>query len=433
MVVRPPERKADTMKRNALVTTLVVLVGFPLIVSFSGCARPDRPQASTAAASYLFVWAGDADEEDSDFLAVIDARRSEPTYGQVVATLPVGARATMPHHTEYEYPPNDILFANGWVAGRTFLIDLRDPLEPQLAGQFTSVEGYSFPHSFARLPNGHVLATFQARGDRYAPPGGLVELDAQGRGVRAGYAATPGVDSTLIWPYSLVVLPQIDRAVSTSADMGMPPWDEWTYHDTYHVQIWSLNDLRLVATVPLPEVEQGPYHIAPPAEPRVLSDGTVYVNTFSCGLYRIDGLESASPKATFVHAFPGGTSFETNCFVPVVYDHYWIQTVPAVPGLIALDVSDPAKPIEVSRLTLDERYRMPHWLAADRTSGRLVVTGVEASWVLIVDLDEETGALTVDEALRDEGVGHPGIDFNRMQWPHGETGGAIVHGALFGR
>ena len=100
--------------------------------------------------------------------------------------------------------------------------------------------------------------------------------------------------------------------------MGMPPWDEWTYHDTYHVQIWSLNDLRLVATVPLPEVEQGPYHIAPPAEPRVLSDGTVYVNTFSCGLYRIDGLESASPKAVFVHAFPGGTPLETDCFVPTV-------------------------------------------------------------------------------------------------------------------
>ena len=246
------------MRKNALVATLAVAVGLPLIVFFSGCARPDRPRASKTAVTHLFVWAGDADEEDSDFLAVIDARRSEPTYGQVVATLPVGARGTMPHHTEYEYPSNDILFVNGWVAGRTFLIDLRNPLEPQLAGQFTSVEGYSFPHSFARLPNGHLLATFQARGDRYAPPGGLVELDAQGRGVRAAYAATPEIDSTFIWPYSLVVLPQIDRAVSTSADMGMPPWDEWAFHDTYHVQIWSLSDLRLLATGPLPEVERLP-------------------------------------------------------------------------------------------------------------------------------------------------------------------------------
>ncbi|MFQ5691172.1 MAG: hypothetical protein ACE5HQ_12980 [Gemmatimonadota bacterium] len=419
------------MTGNPLVSTLAVGVGLALSVA-AGCARPDLPRASASGASHLFVWAGDADQEDSDFLAVIDARRSAPTYGQVVATLSVGARGTVPHHTEYEYPSNDLLFANGWVAGRTFRIDLRNPLEPRLAGQFTSVEGYSFPHAFARLPNGHVLATFQARGDRYAPPGGLVELDAEGRGVRAASAATPEVDDALIWPYSLVVLPQLDRAVSTSAEMGMPPWDEWSYHDTYHVQVWSLDDLRLVATVPLPDVDQGAYHIGP-AEPRALSDGTVYVSTFSCGLYRIDGLESARPEAAFVHAFPGGTSLETECGVPVVYGKYWIQTVPALPGLIVLDMSDPLEPVEVSRLRLEERYRRPHWVAADRASARLVVTGDGASWVLIVDLDQETGALTVDEAFRDTGAAHPGIDFHRMQWPHGATGGAVVHGALFGK
>ncbi len=148
------------MKIKTFVPTLGLTVGILLILFFPGCVRTDHPQEAATAAKYLFVWAGDADEKDSDFLAVIDARRLEPTYGQVVATVPVGARATMPHHTEYEYPSSEILFANGWVAGRTFMIDLRDPLEPRLAGQFTSIEGYSFPHSFARLPNGNVLATF---------------------------------------------------------------------------------------------------------------------------------------------------------------------------------------------------------------------------------------------------------------------------------
>ena len=111
-----------------------------------------------------------------------------------------------------------------------------------------------------------------------------------------------------------------------------------------------------------------------------------------------------APRAAFVHSFPGGTPMGMECAVPVVYKHYWIQTVPALPGLIALDVSDPAKPVEVSRLMLDERYPMPHWLAADRRSGRLVVTGDGGSWVLIVEFDEETGALTVDDAFRDEGA-----------------------------
>ena len=339
----------------------------------------------------------------------------------------------MPHHTEYEFPSNSILFANGWVAGRTFLIDLQNPRQPRLAGQFTSVDGYSFPHSFARLPNGNVLATFQAQGDRYAPPGGLVELDTQGRGVRSVNAATPEVDLALVWPYSLVVLPDINRALSTNSEMGMPPWGDWdSYNHPSHVQLWSLDSLRHISNISLPEAEHGTYHVDP-AEPRILSDGTVYVNTFSCGLYRLDGLEGSSPNAVFVHAFPGGTSLDTMCAVPVVYENYWIQPVPALSGLIVLDVSNSTEPVEVSRLMLDERYRMPHWVAADRTSGRIVVTGDDGSWVLIVDLDTETGALSVDEGFRDEGAEYSGIDFNRMQWPHGTTGPAVVHGALFGR
>ena len=420
------------MSAKILIVTFAALFALPLIAFVPGCSQIENPQGPVSAATHLFVWAGDADEEDSDFLAVIDARRAEPTYGRVVATLPVGARATMPHHTDYEYPADDILFANGWKAGHTFIIDLQDPLKPKLAGQFTSVEDYSFPHSFARLPNGNVLATFQTKGDHYAPGGGLVEMDLKGQGVRAASAATTEIDTDLTWPYSLLVLPQIDRVVSTSADMGMPPWDEWSYHDTLHVQIWSLNELRLVASVALPEVEQSPYHIAP-AEPRILSDGTVYVNTFNCGLYRLEGIESASPKATFVYSFPGGTATGMECAVPVVYENYWIQTVPALPGLIVLDVTDPKNPVEASRLILHERYPMPHWVAADRKSARLVLTGGDTSWVLIVDIDEDTGTLTLDQDFRDEGAAHPGLDFNRTHWPHGETGGAVVHGSLFGK
>ena len=79
--------------------------------------------ASTATAAeaaepahYLYAWAGDADEKDSDFLAVIDADPASAKYGQVVATAPIGAKATMPHHIEYETPPGTTLFANGWKA-----------------------------------------------------------------------------------------------------------------------------------------------------------------------------------------------------------------------------------------------------------------------------------------------------------------------------
>jgi hypothetical protein len=46
-------------------------------------------------------------------------------------------------------------------AGRTFLFDLRDPLNPRTAGSFTDVDGYMDPHSYLRLPNQNILATFQ--------------------------------------------------------------------------------------------------------------------------------------------------------------------------------------------------------------------------------------------------------------------------------
>ncbi len=75
---------------------------------------------------------------------------------------------------------------------------------------------------------------------------------------------------------------------------------------------------------------------------------------------------------------------------------------------------------------------MPHWVAADRSSGRLVVTGADMSWVLLVDFDERSGKMTIDESFRESGAARAGIEFDRATWPHGETGPARVHGALFG-
>ncbi len=241
----------------ALVTVVLCTTG--ISPSAETQTAPPVPQGSP----YLFVWAGDAARRSPDFLAVIDANPTSPSYGRIISSAPVGTTATMPHHTEYEFPHSNILFANGWVAGRTFIFDLSQPLKPRLASQFTDRAGYSFPHSFVRLPNGHVLGTFQSHGKGFAPGGGLVEL-------------------------------------------------------------------------------------------------------------------------------------------------------------------------EVSRLTLDTRFPMPHWLAADRKGDRLVVTGDNQSWVVVARFDPGKGALSIDQTFRDPGSTVPGISFDRQQWPHGKAGRAIVHGALFG-
>jgi hypothetical protein len=230
-----------------------------------------------------------------------------------------------------------------------------------------------------------VLATFQAKGESYGPPGALLELDARGRFVRASTASTIEVDDKLIWPYSVLALPDIDRVVTTNTPMGMPKWTNAHQHGdeatrTRHVQIWRLSDLGLLATIPLPE--RGEYHHLP-SEPRRLADGSVYVNTFSCGLYRLAGLDTSAPRAEFVYAFPGNSrDAGQDCGVPVVAGRFWLQPAPSVPAIIVLDTSNPGRPVEVSRLVLDRRYPSAHWMALDPIGSRIVITGANSSGCL---------------------------------------------------
>lgn len=392
------------------------------IVLLGACASQAASAPTQAAARYLFVWAGDKDAQESDFLAVVDLRKGSLTYGDVVATLPVGAKGTMPHHVEYETPRGGLLFADGWVGGLTSLIDLRNPLEPKLVRQLTDMGGMSFPHSYARLDNGNVLVTLQGRNGRYGAPGGLAELSPDGTVLRTASAVTPSTPEGEAWPYSLAVAPGTDRAIVSLTEMGWPPFEQ--FHRGRQVQIWSPSQMRVLASVPLPETT-GEYHLDP-AEPRVMPDGRVYVSTFTCGLFRIDGITEGPPSASLVHAFPGGTTAHNSCSVPVVMGNFWVQTVPEVNGLVAVDLSNPDHPKEAARLSFDAAFHMPHWAAADRGSDRIVVTGNNESWALVVKVDQATGAMKVDESLAG------GVNFDRLTWPHGASGPAVVHGALFG-
>jgi hypothetical protein len=407
------------VRSRPLLTAAVMLVGCHTRLSNS-VASPE-----VAGSHYLFVWAGDADKRESDFLAVVDVDRQSPTYAQVVTTLPVGAVGTVPHHTEYEMPPGGVLWANGFAAGRTFRLDLRNPTRPRLAGSFGDAGPFSHPHSFARLPNGNVLATFQHRADgERTGTGGLVELDTAGRAVRYAPAAAPGIDST-IRPYSLVVVPALDRVVSTATDMHLEARSR-------AVQVWRLSDLKLLHTLLLPPGPRGDENWLT-AEPRVLPDGrTVLINTFTCGLYRLLGLEGDAPRAEAVYSMPWAEG--RNCAVPVVAGRFWLQTSGAEHSVVTLDISNPGAPREVARLTLrpDE---VPHWIALEPSGGRLVITGYRelAPWVLLADLDRATGALELDTTFRAPGAAQPGVYFGRDQWPHGPTGPAVPHGALFAR
>jgi hypothetical protein len=85
----------------------------------------------------------------------------------------------------------------------------------------------------------------------------------------------------------------------------------------------------------------------------------------------------------------------------------------------------------VARLHSDSGFR-PHWLAKDPGSDRLVVGAQDGGEerMLVAHVDPRTGHLRWDESLR-SADGTLGINFRRERWPHGATGEAFGHAALF--
>jgi hypothetical protein len=375
---------------------------------------------------YLFVWTADQAKQANDFLIVIDADPASPTYGKLLTGLATDQKSVRIHHTEYVMPESGMLFANDHGANRTFIFDLRKPLEPRIAASFENMGGFSMPHSFLRLPNGHVLASFQfaAHGDHMTmsgKTGGLVEIDDSGKTVRAASNADPAFADEGLLPYSLAVLPKIDRVIVTNSPMG----DDYLLTSNSY-QLFRLSDLKLLGTYRL---DPGPTlngHIAP-EEARIGPDGAAYVQTLSCGIQRVTGMDTPTPTARMVHKFPGDF-----CGVPTIVGRYLVQSVPAIHGYVVLDISDGAKAHEVSRLVINDKYD-PHWTGWDGKAKRLVVTsGKSGDRMYLLKLDETTGALTMDENFRDTD-GQVGFSFGKRTWPTGWTGEGSPHGAVFSR
>jgi hypothetical protein len=402
--------------RSALILVILAVTAFP-----AGATEPPTPSSQ-----YLYLWTASADASQPDFLAVLDVTENGDRYGRLVTTLPVPGRGNGPHHTEHEMPADRQLFANGFTSGQSFVFDLTNPAAPRIVGQFGDVDGYSHPHSFLRLPNGNVLATFQMRHDPASGAvrtGGIVEMTPAGAEVRSSSADGPRMAAGLR-VYSGQVVPAFDRLVTTTTDMHKDD------PASRNLQVWRLSDLALVRTFPLPDGPAGNEGTLT-AEPRLMPDGkTVLVSTFSCGLYLMEGLDGETPSARLVASFPRRP--DTFCAIPVISGHYYLVTVPAWSAVVSLDISDPLSPKEVGRLTLAPQD-VPHWIAISPDQRRVVVTGYEALQhrALIARFDPASGKLTLDERFREEGSAEPGFRMDNKTWPHGGNAKGIPHGAVF--
>jgi hypothetical protein len=255
--------------------------------------------------------------------------------------------------------------------------------------------------------------------------GGLVLMTERGQLLRSGSAADGAIPERGLFPYSVLQIPAMDRAVSTTTDMGLQSsgaTGEW-------IQFWRLSDLTLLSSLHLPTGPHGTEHKYS-GEPRLLPDGkSVYVHTFGCGLYLVRNIETTLPTATLVRSFNG-----MFCGVPILTGHWWLQPVPDEHVIVALDITDPERPREMARLPLPGEE--PHWMAIDPTGTRLVInSGGRGSEdrLYVVKFNPANGAMLLDHDFHDANDPTPGISLLHRSWPHGWTGTAIPHGTVFSR
>jgi hypothetical protein len=392
----------------------------------AGCAPvSDGERTRVQLDRHIYVWAGAMDSVVNDALIVLDVDTTSATYGQVVGQVDVGAHGTVPHHIQRRVGMDGRLFANSWVAGTTWVFDVGDPNAPAVHGSFaTAGDSIGWAHDFASMLNGNTLVAFNAGAGEYVGAGGLAEVDRDGAVVQWARARSAEAGDTAMTPYTVHMVPGRDRAVVGNGEMGMG--DDYAYHYTSVLQLWSTAPLAPMALIPLPNNGTDQGHVAPSTVATTAS-GAMFANTFYCGLFHVSGLDGDAPRATRIFSFPGGSNDDELCAVATTVGNYWIQAVAALPGVMVLDLSDPAAPREVARLMLNsERFPGPHWVSADLDGTRLAITGM-GPWLAMARFDPETGALTLDDRFKGVEANSAGMMVRnregKMMHPHGVAWG----------
>lgn len=442
----------STQRHNPFHGILIsILILFSVACSQGPRDRKSDISSDSGASPYLFVFAGDQDANDSDFLMMIDVDPNSETRGAPISSIPIGHKNSMPHHMEYVPPPaGEPIFMNGHHHELSMIVDVSNPKAIEIKKKLKPPKPYRFPHDYTRTLKGTRLVGF-LRSDSASPDpsetvtpgghGGIAEFGINGDLLRTASAAVSTVDKP-IRPYAFALLPEKDRFIVTSA-----PMMERTWADV--IQIYRYSDFELLHTIDLPvgRLKDGTQIEGSEAAgfgPRVLDDGTVFLNSYGCAFYHVTDIETDTPKVNMVYALKTKPSKSRNqirgaCGIPVRVGSYWIQPVGYLNSVVVLDISNPSEPEEVYRLRTPKEFR-PHWLAKDPLGSRLILgaeLGGEQGFFML-GFDEEKGRLTFDANFKGEKKGRfftkkvPGyLSLENNSWPHGQTGPAWGHAALF--
>ena len=406
------------------------------------CATTSSKNSPTPS-PYLLLLAGDKDGKEEDFFAVVDVRHGSSTAGKVISTRPYGHRHSMPHHMEYSLPARGThLFANAHHPEETMLVDFSNAPSIEVKKSIRVAPApFRFPHDYARLPNGNVMVGFlrsegasPVAGDTDLPGnhGGIAEYTSGGELLRSASAAVDGYAKP-IRVYAILPMLDLDRVVTTSARM-------MEKSSANVIQIWRYSDLKLLKTIDVPpgkKPDGSPLDWAAelPFGPRRMPDGSILLNSYLCGFYRLTDVASDTPRLAHVYDIQGRDLVtlhtRVGCSVPVLTGDHWIMPVAWSQMVVVLDVSDPSSPKEVSRLSLPDFD--PHWAAKDPRSNRIAL-GAEMEkekGIYVLLYDPAAGTLAVDRSVstRPDRPGY--IDLTQQEWPHGTSGEAWAHAALF--
>ncbi len=431
---------------------VAVVLGLAVLV---GCGPPS-PDAPPPVEPYLLVWAGDADRKDTDFLAVIAADPGSRRYGRVLRTIPVKSRGNEPHLLNAVQRQDRRVFGTGLLTGRTYVFDLRDPMEGGIVGVDQIREGRRLapPVDPVALPNGRVAVTCPDRvGYTGGPrelftPGGLLDLDANGK-LRREVPLTRDPSQTLIVaPAGGTLVTKADVLVTTNHGHGYASTTRGELVPGISVSVWRPDKLTLRSTVILDAGPRGEENLGPLTPRALRKEPVVLVNTFDGGaLYVSDTL--ATDKPTMRLAFDFGAGTKPSGAAVSRNDRWYVTALAGTSRVVSLDIADPWHPKLASTVRLDRDPADPKKARAGGASG--LAMSADGQRVAIADytidvpgwkldgdhrvymlrLDTETGQLRVDTSFRDEDSDEVGIDFNRKKWPHGETGAARPHGMLF--
>jgi hypothetical protein len=430
------------------VRGLVSVVAVALLLA--GCAWRRTPAFD--AEPFLAIWAADADRENSDFLAVVDADPRSASYGKVLKTYPVRSRGNEPYALVTEMRDDRRVFATALATNRTFVFDLAEPLAGRLVHVDEAGPGRKLwaPGEVVSLPGGRVAVACadQARfqGDPralLAAPGGMAVLDETGQIVREVIGAEDSGRAFIVAPRGAALLPGGERLITTSTGHGYAATMRGERQPGISVQLWRTRDMAPLRTIVLEAGPRGEENLGPSVPRAMRGRPVVLVDAEGGGLYASDSIGSEAPNFRLVYDLGAGALAGGAAITPD--DRFYVVALAGTRRVVSLDVSDPLKPTPVSGVRFPAGAGVasggPSALAmgADGTrvavaSGGIDVPGLQRPGdrrVHVLRLDPATGRLGVDSAFVDEVTGEVGLDFGRTRWPHGETGAARPVAVLF--